>query len=66
MKKNRSISEENEMLSGFNPNASFVTNDMALDYLAELLVEIYLDQKEFEPRNTQCNKTEGSHLLPGI
>lgn len=37
---------ENDILSGFNPNSPLVTDDIALDYLAELLVDIYLDELE--------------------
>lgn len=66
MKKRASINEENELLAGFNPNAPLVTDDIALDYLAELLVEIYLDEKQRESSNSQLHTTEGSHLLPGI
>jgi len=48
MKKGSFISEENSLLMGYNPNAPFTTDEMAVEYLAELLVDIYLDEKEHE------------------
>lgn len=47
MKKGR-LNEENSLQTGFDPNAPLVTEDMALDYLSDLLVEVYLDQKQNE------------------
>jgi hypothetical protein len=44
----------------FNPNTAFVTEDIAMDYLAEILVQIYLNDK----RNQLSKK--GSDLLSGI
>lgn len=31
---------------GFNPNSTLVSEDMALEYLASILVEIYLEQQK--------------------
>lgn len=66
MKISLSNNEENEILSGFNPNAPYVTVDMAITYLAELLVEIYLDEKEYEAKHTQLNKAASGDILPSI
>lgn len=44
----------------FNPNNEFVSADATLDYLAEILVEIYLNQYN------DSAKEEGSNLLPGV
>lgn len=42
----------------FNPNSELVTEDMALEYLAEILVDIYLAEIEHEQKS--------GDLLPGI
>ncbi|MBW7914669.1 MAG: hypothetical protein H3C54_13445 [Taibaiella sp.] len=47
---------------GFNPNDPSVTKDMALDYLASILVEAYFAQKAHEREQHQT----GGHILPGI
>lgn len=47
---------------GFNSNSSLVTEKMQLDYLAEILVGIFLEQK----RNERNQEKEGGHILPGI
>lgn len=45
----------------FTPNTEFTSEDAALDYLASILVEVYLDYY------TNAHKQqEGSDLLPGI
>jgi hypothetical protein len=46
---------------GFNPNNPLVSKEMAMDYLAEILVEIFLDQE----RKKYAKQTR-SDLLPGI
>lgn len=46
---------ENDILSDFNPNSPLVTDDIALDYLAELLVDIYLDELEHASESTKHN-----------
>lgn len=46
---------ENDILSGFNPNSPLVTDDIALDYLAELLADIYLDELEHDSESTKHN-----------
>jgi hypothetical protein len=55
MKLSKSTDGENDILSGFNPNAPLVTDDIALDYLAELLVDIYLDELENESQLSKHN-----------
>jgi hypothetical protein len=55
MKLSKSTDGENDILSGFNPNSPLVTDDIALDYLAELLVEIYLDELEHASKSTKHN-----------
>ena len=44
----------------FNPNKEYVTEDIALDYLAGILVEIYLHNQD------AINKQKGSDLLPSV
>lgn len=51
---------------GFNSNSPLVTIDMALDYLAQLTVEIYLDQKKFANMESKQNTEESSHILPSV
>jgi hypothetical protein len=43
----------------FNPNKDFVSEDVALDYLASILVEIYLHTKH-------ATKQKSSDLLPCV
>ena len=51
----KSKNGDNDILSGFNPNSPLVTDDIALDYLAELLVDIYLDELEHASESTKHN-----------
>lgn len=44
----------------FNPNSEFVSEDVAIDYLASILVEIVLHIQNVE------HKQKGGDLLPGI
>ena len=44
----------------FNPNKEYVSEDIALDYLASILVEIYLYNKDANI------KQKGSDLLPCV
>lgn len=46
----------------FNPNTPFVSEDMQLEYLAEIYVGIFLEQK----RHERTQKQASSDLLPGI
>lgn len=46
----------------FNPNTPFVSEDMQLEYLAEIYVGIFLEQK----RHERTQKQAGSDLLPGV
>lgn len=41
------------------------SEDSQLDYLAGILVEIFLDQKNYE-RTKKCESKESSNLLPSI
>lgn len=45
----------------FKSNSPLVTEEMQLDYLASLIVAIFLEQKRYGKFNK-----EGSDLLPGI
>lgn len=45
-------------LGFFNPNDPLISDEMALDYLANIIVRIYLAQ--------QRNEQKGSDLLPGL
>ena len=47
---------------GFNSNSPLVSEKMQLDYLANIFVEAFLEQK----RNERKQQKESSHLLPGI
>jgi hypothetical protein len=57
----------NEVLSCSSPlgfiNTSFISEDEAIDYLAEILVESYLDDKK---RYANTNPKKSSDLLPSI
>jgi hypothetical protein len=41
------------------------SEDAPLDYLAKILVEVFLDKKEYE-RNQLCKSKKGDNLLPSI
>jgi hypothetical protein len=45
----------------FNPNAPLVSEEMAMDYLAEILVAIFIESKRNEYRKKECG-----HLLPSF
>lgn len=47
---------------GFKSNSPLVTEDMAIDYLAGLIVEAYL----FEKYHGHIKKQESSNILPGF
>lgn len=44
----------------FKSNSPLVSKDMQLDYLASILVDIFLEQKKYERSKT------GSDILPGL
>ncbi len=50
---------------GFN-SSNNVPEDVALDYFASILVEAFLDQKEYERNKLHESKKEGGGLLPSI
>lgn len=49
----------------FGVSGPNVSEDVALDYLASILVEAFLNKKEYE-RNQFKSKEKGSALLPSI
>ena len=50
---------------GFNPNSPLMSREIALDYLAGVLVEAYFDHKERE-RNAGRHPEESGNILPSI
>lgn len=66
MSKSLKTNKNNYLPTGFNPNSPLVTTDMVLDYLAQLTVEIYLDMKEREHRESKRTTEKSSHLLPSV
>ena len=66
MSKSSSRTKKTVILEGFNPNSPLVTDDMALNYLAQLTVEIYLDIKEYEYFESQKHIKESRNILSSI